>query len=354
MADRKTFHKVALHDSYSAASVVSTSGNITTISGLPQIVAPQMKVKAVTAVTGAAETTQVLNITLAATVVADGKYSLRFKFADERYENNAAEPQLLRAQAPSALSGSAATDKHNIYARLAYQFNASQRFKRRAVAYAVFTLTYTGQTANFTVGSTVVGGTSGARGILLSQADAGATGTLTLAAIPGYTSSFSAEALTEILASGAAGTGDGTGAVLTLGTKLQINDRAGYYPINGFDGGALIVYPNEGFVRTDIAVGTAAVYSKFTGADLLQMRPVKQYSSENLNSGYIDYANMNNTPTSGNTYNLVIIEVEEDASLSGINDAAGISDGLTRVYGLYLNAADGDYAATLAAIVALV
>jgi hypothetical protein len=353
MSDKKTFNKVALHDSYTAASIVSTSGNITTIAGLPPIVAPQMSVKSVTAVAGANEVTQVLNITLAATVTADTNYSLRFKFADERYQNEAAEPQLLRAQTPNALSGSAATDKHNIYARLAYQFNASQRFKRRAVAYAVFTLTYTGQTANFTVGSTVVGGTSGARGIILSQADGGATGTLTLATIPGYSSSFQAEALTEILASGAAGTGDGTAAVLTLGVKLQINDRAGYYPINGFDGGALIVYPNEGFVRSDIVVGTAAVYSKFTGANLLEMRPVKQYSSENLNSGYIDHANLNNQPTSGNLYNLVIIEVEENLSTTAINEAGGLSGAVTRTYGLYLNNGDGDYAATLAAIQAL-
>lgn len=47
------------------------------------------------------------------------------------------------------------------------------------------TLAYDGQVANFTVGHTIVGGISGATGILVSQVDAGATGTLVLRAVTG-------------------------------------------------------------------------------------------------------------------------------------------------------------------------
>lgn len=64
-------------------------------------------------------------------------------------------------------------------------------------------LAFSGQTANFTVGNTVVGGTSGARGRLVSQADAGATGTMVLDKVTGNFTN--GEALTD-----APGAGDGT------------------------------------------------------------------------------------------------------------------------------------------------
>ena len=47
------------------------------------------------------------------------------------------------------------------------------------------TLPFDGQTVNFTVGATVTGGTSGATAVIISQVDAGATGTLTLQQISG-------------------------------------------------------------------------------------------------------------------------------------------------------------------------
>jgi len=47
------------------------------------------------------------------------------------------------------------------------------------------TLDYDGQTGNFTVGSIVTGGTSGATAVILEDIDAGATGTLTLGSING-------------------------------------------------------------------------------------------------------------------------------------------------------------------------
>ncbi len=46
-------------------------------------------------------------------------------------------------------------------------------------------LAYDGQTGNFTVGLVVTGGTSGATGTIHADADAGATGTLTLKNIKG-------------------------------------------------------------------------------------------------------------------------------------------------------------------------
>ena len=46
-------------------------------------------------------------------------------------------------------------------------------------------LAFSGQTVNYAVGETVIGATSGATGVILTQADAGATGTLTLHSVAG-------------------------------------------------------------------------------------------------------------------------------------------------------------------------
>ena len=46
-------------------------------------------------------------------------------------------------------------------------------------------LAYDGQSGNFTAGLTITGGTSGATGLIVSDADAGTTGTLTLSGITG-------------------------------------------------------------------------------------------------------------------------------------------------------------------------
>ncbi|MCI0482551.1 MAG: hypothetical protein L0213_13310, partial [Candidatus Dadabacteria bacterium] len=48
-----------------------------------------------------------------------------------------------------------------------------------------FTLAYDGQTGNFTAGQVITGGTSGAKAVILEDADAGVTGTLTLGTVSG-------------------------------------------------------------------------------------------------------------------------------------------------------------------------
>jgi hypothetical protein len=68
-------------------------------------------------------------------------------------------------------------------------------------------LAFSGQSANFTVGNIIVGGTSGARGRLVSQSDAGATGTLLLDKVKGNFQN--GEALTDSPGAGN-GTANGT------------------------------------------------------------------------------------------------------------------------------------------------
>lgn len=79
---------------------------------------------------------------------------------------------------------------------------------------------YTGQSVNFTVGNVIEGGTTGARGRILADDDAGATGTLYVA-LEGTTNFGDVEVLTELGASG-----DGTtGTIVTntaAGTALVL------------------------------------------------------------------------------------------------------------------------------------
>lgn len=74
------------------------------------------------------------------------------------------------------------------------------------------TLLFDEQTANFTVGNEIVGATSGARGIIVAQSDAGTTGSLSLGSVSGEF--IDNELITEVSGSGSART-NGT---LTLGT----------------------------------------------------------------------------------------------------------------------------------------
>ena len=348
--ENKLYHAISLLDSYSVANDVVVSGDKTRITGLPDIYKPDMKVKVVTVQVGVAETLQRTYVILAATMVAGTRYELGINFEDEEYEGQRM-PNLPIAVEATTLTGTSATDKHNLYYALAYKFNNMTRVKPKAVAYAISTLAQT-NTAAFTVGKIVVGSTTGARGINL----AGTTGTLTLGAIAGYSSAFNgSEALTELNTDGSASTGTASATTTnTLGIRLEIRDLTEYYPINKNRGGKTIVYAAAGFAASDVTINTAGVYGTLTGARIAAMVPIKEYTTENLVRGYADHSNLNNQPTVGNTYNLLTIEVEETLSPTGISDASNQVGGVRRKYGLYLYQLEADYAATLAAVQALI
>lgn len=104
------------------------------------------------------------------------------------------------------------------------------------------TLPYDGQTGNFTAGLTVTGGTSGATAVVVSDVDAGATGTLTLSQVSGIFADN--EAITDT-STGAAvvnrtlasliTNGVWTGA--TLGSQTALTDSG--YPLTLFSIGYL-------------------------------------------------------------------------------------------------------------------
>ena len=74
-----------------------------------------------------------------------------------------------------------------------------------------FTLAYDNQTANFTVGETLTGATSGATALITADSDSGTTGTLTLRAIIG--TFIDNEVITD----------SATGSALANGSQVAVN-----------------------------------------------------------------------------------------------------------------------------------
>lgn len=87
-------------------------------------------------------------------------------------------------------------------------------------------LAYDAQTANFTLGDTVTGGTSGATGRILADADGGATGTLTLDNIIGAFENN--ELVTGALGGSADANGTLTGQNAVLDTPANVDLRTAY------------------------------------------------------------------------------------------------------------------------------
>jgi len=348
--ERNQISAVSLLHTYSAADV-ATSGNVTKITGLPPIVTPGMRVVEVTADTGVAETVQVLTLTLAATVAQDTNYSIRMNFIDDAYEGHTSENVRIAYHSPNVLSGSVSGDKHNVYASLAAKINNIARLSKKVTAAAVFTVVTSAGTGTYNVGDIVSANSGVNKGKVLISVT-GATPTLTLAVIPGYGTSFTG-AITSTSTSG--GTGAGTAGAITLGVGLTLTDVAGYYPVNSTGrGGATLVYANEGFVTADIAYTTAAVYAKWTAAQITSMVPTKDLLNSNVILGNVNFSNLNNQPTAAAVYNALTIKVRTRGSARPIDDATGAQTDNHITYLLLLNAADGDYAATLAAVQALV
>lgn len=109
-----------------------------------------------------------------------------------------------------------------------------------------YKLNYDGQTANFTVGQTVTGGTSGATGIIDADLDGGATGTLTL---HGVTGTFQDN---ETITDGAGG-------------SATANGTQTYFTGGPFRDNEALTDPMTGAA---VANGTSSLlFSAFTGVD---------------------------------------------------------------------------------------
>ena len=130
------------------------------------------------------------------------------------------------------------------------------------------TLPYDGQTGNFTTGLVITGGTSGATAMIVSDVDAGATGTLTLSQISGMfvdnetiTDTSTGSATVNRTFASLITNGVWTGA--TLGSLTALTDSG--YPLTLFSIGYLnhfgIVHPDNSAYFLDFKGGVGYVHT---------------------------------------------------------------------------------------------
>jgi hypothetical protein len=339
----------SLLNAYSTADVAtdtSVTPNIHRITGLLPI--NKGSIVSITADNSRAEVVQLVTVGLASTptVAVNTEWKLLIGNTGETREGQSKQLSWLKYTAPAVLAATAAADRHNMYVDLARKANnLSNSGAFFALAYPIIQVAYDAQSANYTVGLTVTGGTSGAKGIIIADADAGTTGTLTLALTTPTLSFQDNETLTDT-STGSATTNIPTGA--TLGVGLAIYDKPGYYKPNR--AGQNVVQPVTGFTAAMVNIATAAVIGRGIGTRMLEDFPVYSTESGNLTRGrWEDYTQ--NMPVAGNTYRKFTIIHKVDVNSGVLPLGAITGDNKTQV--LYLNEGDADLAAVTTAINAL-
>lgn len=213
---------------------------------------------------------------------------------------------------PYVLSGSAATDRYNLFSALANKINNTQ--SAYATAYSLITITQT-NVSPFAVGEIVTQSVSGATGIVVS----GTTGTLTLGVISGTFTSASATLTGSI-----SGSASATAATIVLGLGLRIVDDAGYYApytSQSFERGPNEILVTQGFAQTDLVVTTAGVLGVGQGTRMLANVPVRELTSGNLAQGYWSFPT-NNPPLAGDHYTTYVITSTLSAFQDSLSDNA--------------------------------
>ena len=327
-----------------AGGDVVNSGGVIRIKGLDPINTADFI--SVTKVVAAAEVVQVVTIALTAVVVAERKYQIKIGNTGTRREG--AQNQLMPYgyTAPAILTGSAATDRHNLYVSIANKINNDP--SNFSTAYPIISVDYDTQTVNYTVGAVATGGTSGATGIILADADAGATGTLTIA-LMGTTLFVNNELITD----SSGGSASANIPTQTLGIGLRIVDDAGYYPpytVNSRKGANAVILTQGFNPSTDYTLTTAAVYSQGIGSRMTYDVPVNELTSGNLAKGFYSFP-ISETVDISKTYTLYVVLSRP----KGVSDSVGASSVGTyeQVQNIWANDAAGGYAAFDAAMLAL-
>lgn len=270
------------------AGDVAQANGMNWINGLPAF--PDAHYKGYDREDPVAETKQIVTVTLSATVAANGKYRLKIgSFSNREFEHmGVLKP--FGYTAPAVLTGTAATDKHNLYVKLAKDINRS--LPKLVNAYPLVTLTHAAGT--FVVGEVLTGATTGAKGIVVSSSSG--TCTVALTTLDPYKIFTGTENLDD-----ETGTGPFAMSGITLGVGLRLVDTGGYFDPKEVKSGATVVRAETGFVQGDVVITTAAVYSRGQGAWLLGRVPVLERTSGNLASGAHDMA-VNNSPDSTGWY----------------------------------------------------
>ena len=268
------------------------------------------------------EVAQLVTVTMP-TVVLSTRYGIRLGNHLERREEFNRRPRLYAMTADAVLSGSADTDKLNVWGKIAAGINSIANNNVWAGPSVVLTHAATAPTpGGFTVGNYVVGSVSFAKG----KVTASTALTATVIILNGKIFADN-ETLTEYtdqdatIPTGETGVGAATIISAYNGTFL-IQDKPLYYPVKGFRKGASEVAVGPDLVEADVVVTTDAAYSFGIGSVMVDFPPVKEIGSNNINNGYLWFA-QNETPLVANVYKRATLRYQPSVSESALSPLSG-------------------------------
>lgn len=272
------------------------------------------------------------------TIVASTRYRIEI-WNGVKYEGMNQEPFKYAYTSAAVLSGTAATDRVNVYTALQNKINAHSA--NGVIAYIVYSVAYTlGKTAVPVVGETVTQTTSSVTATIAGVVQTSGTITGTDAAGTIYLCNFSAVgswlSASKTLTGGTSTAVMTTAAVLTTGEGLYIADDAGYYGPrpNGKRKKSLIML-TQGFtsatveisastiavgVTTGVAAGLPGLYAVGIGTRMLQDVPVFTPDGVHIVSGEA-WMQGNASPVAGTTYRTFLMEILENPSDTNIDGA---------------------------------
>lgn len=300
------------------------------------------------------------------TIVASTRYRIEIWNPESDYEGFSQGPQIYAYTSAATLSGTASTDRYNVYYALASKINAYAG--NNVTAYGLTVADYTLGTSvgdvdtNFVVGEIVTQETSGctaqvAACTITAGTFAGddAAGKIYLYNLSSYTSWLTT--LKTLTAAGhVAAVGDVTPATsncvvsVTNATTLHyqglvIVDDAGYFISSKYRGGISRVGLTAGFTTATASVILAGRYAIGCGTNMLARRPVFDMSGQQIIAGDIEL-NFNNgdVPVAGQFYEKIILEVKDgDEDSLGFDKVESL-----KYYVLYFNASSpGDHVTDL-------
>lgn len=249
------------------------------------------------------EVTQKARLAVAGTLVASTRYSFVFGNTNTQEFGYSGVLKPIKVTTPPTL-GAQATEKHNMYVKMAVQVNTDKR--KLVTAYPVVTLTHAAGT--FVVGETLTGATTGAKGIIIASSSGNVTVRLTT--ISPYKIFTGTENLDDD-----SGTGPFAMSGITLGVGLDLVDTGNYYDPAEKKTGVTEIRLTGGFASTDLTILTAGVYSEGQGSWLAKRVPVLERTSGNLAQGAWNMA-LNNAPETSSTYIKYIIQVKKNTASS--------------------------------------
>lgn len=275
-------------------------------------------------------------------IAASTRYKVEIWNPEADYEGKAQGPQIYAYTSAAALSGTASTDRLNVYTALVDKINAYAG--NNCTAYGLSVADYTLGTSaddsatNFVVGETVTQETSGltaqvaactiTAGTFAGNNAAGkiyfynhSTYTGWLTAAKTLTASAATAAATDVAPAVSNCIVTVTNATTLHYQGIVVVDDAGYFTSNKLRGGINRVAISPTFTVATASVIIAGEYSIGIGTDMLALRPVYDMTGQVLLSGKMEYDFIGGAlPVAGQAYERIILEVDGDGdeeSLSG-------------------------------------